>query len=157
MLPGILAAALYALTSSLETFEIPAIMGLPVNVNTLSTLIFLQVQTGKIAAAATIGVGFLIIAIAAVFLYGRQVRSIERYSTVTGKGSRPRVMKIGRMKWVAIAVIATYLLLVAVAPLFVIAWASVLPYYRPPSVEALSHLTLDSYKFIFTHPYGLDA
>src|SRR5262249_55827961 len=75
MLPGILAAALYALTSSLETFEIPAIMGLPVNVNTLSTLIFLQVQTGKIAAAATIGVGFLIIAVAAVFLYGRQVRS----------------------------------------------------------------------------------
>jgi iron(III) transport system permease protein len=157
MLPGILAAALYSFTSSLETFEVPAIMGLPVNINTLSTLIFLQAQTGRIAAAATIGVGFLIIAVAAVILYGRQVRNIERFSTVTGKGFRPRVMRIGRLRWPALGVIGTYLLLVAIAPLFVIVWASVLPYYQPPSAAALKLLTLDSYEFILTHPYGLDA
>lgn len=157
MMPGILAATLYSLTSSLETFDVPAIMGMPVNTNTLSTLIYLQSSTGRIGLAATIGVGFLLIAVAAVLLYSRQVRSIERFSTVTGKGFRPRVMKIGRMRWVAFAIVAVYLLLVAGGPLFIILWGSVLPYYQAPSEAALRLITFESYEFVLTHPYGIDA
>ena len=41
MLPGILAAFVYSLTGSLETFEVPAIMGLPGNIYLLSTKIYL--------------------------------------------------------------------------------------------------------------------
>ena len=157
MTPGILAATLYSLTSAFDAFEVPAVMGLPVNVNTLSTLIYLQQTTGKYASAATIGVGFLIIAVFAVLLYARQVRSIERFSTVTGKGFRPRVLRIGPWRWVALAAIGIYLVFVAAAPLFVTLWASILPYYQSPSAAALSRLTFESYDFILGHPWGLDA
>ena len=39
MMPGILAAFVYSLTGALETFEVPAIMGLPGNIHLLSTKI----------------------------------------------------------------------------------------------------------------------
>jgi iron(III) transport system permease protein len=157
LMPGILAAFLFSLTSSLETFDLPAIMGMPVGINTLSTRIYLQTTTGQTEAAATIGTMFLLIAIAAVILYSRQVRGIERFSTVTGKGYRPRPIRIGRWRWPAVGLVVFYLILVAAAPLFVVIWASILPYYQTPSLEALKLVNLDSYQFILTHPWGLEA
>src|SRR5207237_2548038 len=45
MLPGILAAFVYSVTRSLETFDVPAIIGLPSNLSLLSTKISLLTHT----------------------------------------------------------------------------------------------------------------
>jgi iron(III) transport system permease protein len=58
---------------------------------------------------------------------------------------------------VAVALVTLYLVLVAAAPLLVIIWASVLPYYQVPSLDVLKHLTLHSYGFILTQREGLAA
>ena len=63
MLPGILAAFIYSLTGSLETFEIPAIMGLPANINLLSTKIYLLNKSDDEATASAIGIVFILMAI----------------------------------------------------------------------------------------------
>ncbi len=149
LMPGVLAAGLYVFTSALETFDVPAIMGMPARIYNLSTKVYLQSSTGNYAGASVLGVVFLSMAVVVVLLYARAVRGIERFSTVTGKGYRPRVMPLGRFRYVGLASVGLYLFLVAGAPILITIWASILPYYRPPSLEALQFLTFDSYERLF--------
>src|SRR5258707_1760694 len=71
MLPGILAAFVYSITGSLETFEVPAIMGLPGNIHLLSTKIYLLNKTDDEAVASSIGIVFILLAIVFVYFYSR--------------------------------------------------------------------------------------
>jgi iron(III) transport system permease protein len=154
MMPGILAAFVYALTGGLETFEVPAIMGLPGNIHLLSTKIYLLNKTDDSAIASSIGIVFIVLAVVFVWLYSRLTRRIERFSTVTGKAYRPRVMKIGKFKYIAAVMVWLYLGVVVVAPFFVMLWASIQPYYAVPSAQALARITFDGYIWIFTNPLG---
>ena len=157
MLPGILAAFVYSLTGSLETFEVPAIMGLPAGIHLLSTKIYLLNQTDDQAIASSIGIVFILLAIVFVYFYSRLTRRIEKYSTVTGKAYRPRVMKIGTFKYVAAALVWLYLVVVVLAPFLVMVWASIQPYYAVPSPQALGRMTLNAYVYIFTQPSAARA
>lgn len=152
LMPGVLAAALYVFTSALETFDVPAILGMPAQIYTLSTKVYLQTQVGNYAGASVLGVVFLAAAVVVVLLYARAVRGIERFSTVTGKGYRPKAMPLGRLRYVAVALVGLYLFLVAGAPILITLWASVLPFYRQPSLEALQFVTVESYERLFETP-----
>src|SRR5215207_7315377 len=57
MMPGILAAFIYSLTGNLETFDIPAVMGLPAGIHLLSTKIYLLTTTDDHGIASALGVG----------------------------------------------------------------------------------------------------
>src|SRR4029450_2452711 len=109
MMPGILAAFVYSLLGSLETFEVPAIMGLPANIHLLSTKIFLLNKTDDQAIASAIGIAFIMFALLAAYVYSRLTRRVERFSTVTGKAYRPRVMKIGSFRYLAAVLVWLYL------------------------------------------------
>lgn len=157
MLPGILAAFIYSLSGSLETFEVPAIMGLPGKINLLSTKIYLLNQADDAATASSIGVVFVALAILFVTAYTRVTRHMERFSTVSGKAYRPRVMRIGKFRWVAMLLVWVYLAIVVIAPFLVMVWASIQPYYAVPSGQALGRITFDAYTWIFTNPQGSTA
>jgi iron(III) transport system permease protein len=157
MLPGILAAFIYSLSGSLETFEVPAIMGLPGKINLLSTKIYLLNQADDAASASSIGIVFVALAILFVTLYTRMTRRMERFSTVSGKAYRPRVMKIGNFRYLATVLVWLYLAVVVIAPFFVMVWASIQPYYSVPSAQALGRITFDAYAWIFTNPQGATA
>src|SRR5205814_3086633 len=116
MMPGILAAFVYSITGSLETFEVPAIMGLPGNIHLLSTKIYLLNKTDDQATASSIGIVFILLAIVFVYFYSRLTRRIEKFTSVTGKAYRPRVMRIGGFRFVAATLVWVYLAVVVLAP-----------------------------------------
>ena len=157
MMPGILAAFVYSITGSLETFEVPAIMGLPANIHLLSTKIFLLNKTDDQAIASAIGIAFVLFAVLAVYAYSRLTRRIERFSTVTGKAYRPRVMRIGSFRYVAAALVWVYLAIVVIAPFFVMLWASIQPYYAVPTAQAIGRITFDAYTYLITQPQAATA
>jgi iron(III) transport system permease protein len=157
MMPGILAAFVYSITGSLETFEVPAIMGLPANIHLLSTKIFLLNKTDDQAIASAIGIVFVLFAVLAVYVYSRLTRRIERFSTVTGKAYRPRVMKIGSFRYVAAVLVWVYLAIVVIAPFFVMLWASIQPYYAVPTAQAIGRITFDAYSYLVTQPQASTA
>lgn len=157
MAPGILAAFVYSITGSLETFEVPAIMGLPSNIHLLSTKIFLLNKTDDQAIASAIGIAFVLFGIVAVWAYSRLTRRIEKYSTITGKAYRPRVMKIGSFRFVAAALVWIYLAIVVIAPFFVMMWASIQPYYAVPNAQSIGRITFDAYTYVFTQPQAATA
>lgn len=157
MAPGILAALLYSFTGNLESFELPAVLGLPSGIYVLSTKIYLLTSTGDHGLASALGVIFLVLAVFFVYWYSRLTRRIEQFTTVTGKGYRPRVMHIGRVRPLAAGLVCLYLAVVILAPFVVILWASLLPYYQVPSWAALGQINLDAYGFVLTHPSAIAA
>ena len=138
--PAILAAAMYSFISSMESFEAPLAVGLPANIFVLSTLIYF---TTRIQApldyglAAVFGVSYMILMVFLLIWYRYAVRNSERFSTVSGKGFRPRIISIGKWRYPALALFVVYFLLAVLAPFCVLMWTSLLPGYRMPSADAI--------------------
>ncbi len=157
MSPGILAAAVYIFSQTLDAFEIPAVLGLPSGVFVLSTKIFLLVKNEEHGLASALGVCFVLIAAVLVVWYGRLTRRIERFTTVTGRGFRPKPLRLGRFRYVGLALVCGYFALVVLAPFLVLVWASLLPFYQVPSAAMVSRVSLKAYQYVFTDPWGVTA
>ena len=159
MLPGTLAAMIYCITSSFDSFEIPAVMGMPRSIFVFSSKIWRasnQVNPNY-GMVSTLGVILLALAVLWVYLYNRTIRHMTAYATITGKGYRPSVIDLGRWKYLGTALIITYFLISFVAPTLILIWASLLPFYKIPSIEGLSKVSLDAYREILTSAWLLDA
>jgi iron(III) transport system permease protein len=157
MVPGILAAAVYIFSQTLDAFEIPAVLGLPSGVFVLSTKIYLLVKNDDHGLASALGVCFVLIAAGLVVWYGRLTRRIERFTTVSGRGFRPKPLRLGRFRYVGLAVVCGYFVLVVLAPFLVLVWASLLPFYQVPSAVMLGRLSLRAYWYVFVDPWGVTA
>ena len=150
--PAILAAGMYSFISSMESFEAPLAVGLPGGIFVLSTLIYFTTQIQApldYGLAAVFGVNYMLLMIFLLIWYRHAIRNSERFSTVTGKGFRPRVISIGRWRYPALAMFVVYFSIAVVAPFAILLWTSLLPSYRVPSMEALSLITFDNYIEIF--------
>lgn len=94
----------------------------------------------------------LLIALVCIYAQSRVVADAGQFSTVTGKGYRPRPMAIGRWRHVAAAIFIAYFATIVVLPFLVLVWGSLQRFYSVPSVAALKTLTLDPYRAVFAHP-----
>ena len=158
LLPAVLTAGMYEFVSSMESFEAPLAVGLPAGIFVLSTLIYFTVRLQApvdYGLGAVFGVTYMFMLLFLLWGYRRAVRYAERYSTVTGKGYRPRVISLGRWRHAALAMFVVYFLLTVLAPFAILLWASLLPSYRPPSMEALTLLSLRNFSEIFSRPHFL--
>ena len=147
MLPALFAVVLLVFIRAFESFEIPALIGLPGDVRVLTTSIFLDAQRmpPSYGSAGAFSVLLMVIVGAALYGYFRVTREASKYHTITGKGYRPRVIALGRWRYVASLALLLYTFLLLVVPFMIVLWASLLPYYMQPSFEALSKLTLRNY------------
>ena len=146
--PAILAAGIYSFISSMESFEAPLAVGLRGGIFVLSTLIYFTTRLQapfEYGLGAVFGVSYMILMIFLLIGYRRMVRHSERYSTITGKGFRPRVITLGKWRYPALGLFVAYFSLAVLAPFAVLLWTSFLPSYRVPSWEALSFLTWNNY------------
>ena len=153
--PAVLSAAIYSFISSMESFEGPLAIGLPGGIFVLSTLIYFTTRLQaplEYGLGAVFGVIYMVLMLILLVFYRRIVRHSERYSTVTGKGFRPRVISIGKWRYPALGMFVLYFIFTVGAPFFILLWASLLPSYRIPSMEALSLVSLANYAQVFAMP-----
>jgi iron(III) transport system permease protein len=145
--PAIVASVLIMVVRSLESFEVPALLGLQNGIYVFTSRIYFTLRTYPVdlGAAGALATGLLALAVVGVFLSNR-VGSSRSYQTITGKGFRPRPIPLGRLRPVMGAVIVCYFVVTVVLPLAVLLWASVLRFYQAPSREALASMTLDNYR-----------
>ena len=160
MLPGILAAFIYYFITVIESFEIPAIIALPMGLQLLTTKIFFATHTTtqmpQYSVAAAISVVFILASAGLVYLYTLSTKHSERYTTITGKGYRPRIIDLGKWRYAAVGFTVIFFSFSVIFPLLVLIWGSLLPYLQPPSLEALEFATFDSYLKVGNIPkFGL--
>ena len=120
--PAIVAAVLIMTVRSLESFEVPALLGLQNGIYVFTSRIYFTLRTypPDLSAAGALGTGLLVIAILGVAMSSRFGRGEKSYQTITGKGFRPRPMELGKWRPVAGGAIIVYFLLTVVLPLSVL-------------------------------------
>ena len=152
--PAIFATLLILFVRAIESFEVPALLGMPGGVFVFTSAIFEAIHRypSQVGLAAAYGVTLLAITSIGIYFQSRLSSSGHRYSTVTGKGFRPRRIDLGRWRYLTAAIFIVYFLLIVASPLLVLLWSSVQKYYSVPSMAALQNLTLDPYRFILNHP-----
>jgi iron(III) transport system permease protein len=150
--PALLGAVLVILITSLESFEVPALLGLQNGIYVFTSRIYFLLRTYPVdyGAAGALAISLLAIAVIGVafsrFLVGRGSKT---YQTVTGKGFRPRPMDLGKWRPVVGAGILIYFFATVLGPLLVLIYASLLPFYQAPSVEALQSLSFANFERVF--------
>lgn len=153
MTPALAGIALLQFIRGLEAFDVPFTMGSARGVQVFSTNIYTSVREispPDYGTAFVLSLVLVFLAVIGVGIYHRAIARSERYATVTGKGFRPRLIALGRWRWVAGGFILFFLFASTVLPFLVLLWASFLPYYQAPSWDALAHLTLNSYRDLFS-------
>ena len=158
MLPAILSAAIYTGMNIAETFEIPALIGVPIGFHVLSSQVYLSLRVwGNHTVASAYSVIFLIMLIGLVYLYQKATRHGFRYATISGKGYRPKLITIGRWKYFASGMLTIYLVVTLGLPFFILVWSSLFPTWQTPSLEMMSKVNLDSYREVFGNANFLDS
>ena len=150
--PAVLSVLLLTFVRLLESFEVPAILGLPGKVHVLTTEIYLKISSGPLpdyGVASAYSVLLIILVSGGIYLYTRATRNADRFSTVTGKGFRPRLVDLRGFRVLA-AVVILVVPAAVVLPLAILLWASLQPFYSPPSLQALSRTTLEHYAGVFS-------
>jgi len=159
MLPAFFSVVLLIFIRAFEAFEIPALIGLPGDIRVLTTSIFLDAQRmpPNYGSAGAFSVLLMLIVAGTLYFYFRVTREPARFQTITGKGYRPRLISLGRWRFVASATLLLYSFVLLVLPFLIVLWASLLPFYMQPSLEALSRLTLRNYSTAIHYPKIADS
>jgi iron(III) transport system permease protein len=152
--PAIVSTVLILFVRAVESFEVPALIGLPVKIQVLTSSIYEALQqyptpTGLASSYSTI---LLLITSVGIFIQSRLLAKGGKFATVTGKAFRARAIDLGAWRYLTAAIFVLYALVIVVLPLLVLLWSSFQKFYAPPSMEALHHLTLDAYRYIFSYP-----
>ena len=152
--PALAASFLILFVRSIESFENPALLGLPAGIEVFTSSIYeaLHAYPSDVGLASTYAVILLAITAGGIAWQSRFSRHGNRYAVLGGKGSRPRVMALGRWRYLAGAFFAAYALLVIGLPFLVLIWSSLQRFYAVPSLAALQSVSLDNYRAIFTYP-----
>jgi iron(III) transport system permease protein len=151
-LPAVGAALLLLFVTSIETFEVPLLMGGRAGVRLLTTEIFQATSRTPVdfGLSATYSVAMLTLCIILLIGYFRLVQHGERYQTITGKDFRPRKIDLGAWRYPVSAFCLFIVFCITGIPLIVMLYASFLPFYQGPGVAAFKSMTLENYTSLFT-------
>lgn len=157
--PALAAAVLIMVVRGLESFEVPAVLGLPNHTWVFTSRIWsvlnaLPPDYGKAGAYA---LSLLVLTTIGVVWHSRLTRRGRSFQTVSGKGFRPRPVPLGRWRGPAAAFILAYFLVSVALPLLVLAYASTQPFYTPPTGATLSHMSLENYSTVVHLPLAREA
>ena len=152
--PAIVATILILFVRAIESFEVPALLGLPTGIEVFTSAIYQAVHRypSQVGLASAYAAALLVITTAGVYFVSTLSSRGSKYATMTGKGFRPRQIDLGRWRWFTAAIFAVYFLLIVVMPFAVLLWSSFQRFYSVPSMEAVRNLTLDPYRFILGYP-----
>ncbi len=128
MAPSILAGGLLVFIAAGSCFGIPAIVGMPGNIEVMTTRIVTYLYMGDdkgIRDATALAASLMILANSLLFfmtwMLGR-----KDYTTISGKSTRPNMVDLGRWKWPACFGVGMYASIAVIIPLFSILLTSLL-------------------------------
>src|SRR5215468_5691367 len=147
--PGVLGAAIFVFAEMLGSFSAALVLGMPNRFYVVTTAIyqFVSQYPPRLPLAAAMGVSLFAVMFVMLYLY-RLVIVGRSYVTITGKAFRPRVMEVGRLRWVLLGVCALYVLLSVALPLATLAYASL--QRIAVAFPAAGNWTLDNYRTALT-------
>lgn len=150
VLPAVGAAIMLLLIYTVETFEVPLLLGGRAHVRVYTTEIYYNTARTPTDWGLSGAYSMAILVLCAVLLavYFRLVRHGERYQTVTGKDFRPRRLDLGRWRYLTCGLGLSLVFFITGIPFLVMLYASFLARYQPPSLQAFQNMSLSNYREI---------
>jgi iron(III) transport system permease protein len=150
-LPAIMALAMLVFIRAIEAFEVPALVGLPGRISVLTTDIYTNMMARAppdLGGSSALSVLMLCLVLVLLYAYGKLSRHAERFATITGKGFRPRPFDLGRLRYVAAAILVVDFVLLLVVPMAMLGWISLLPFFAPVSAASFKLISLNNYRTV---------
>ncbi len=151
LMPTVASVMLILFVRTLESFETPALIGIPARIYVYTSEIYLAFNEypPDYGRGGALAVGLLLLSAVGVWMYTRATRESKKFQTVTGKAFRPRQFDLGPWRWVGFGFLMGYFVFVVLLPFLVLFWASFLPFFAAPSWDALDKLSLDNYRYLW--------
>jgi iron(III) transport system permease protein len=144
----------------LESFDVPAFIGIPAKIYVFTTQVFVQTSVKvppDYGQAATYGVLPLLFALVLTYAFRRIIVQPERYATISGKAYRPRRIDLGRWRWFALGVFLLVFFICAVLPVGTLLLVSVAPTLLAAKSFTLGSFGLQHYHTILGDPVAQRA
>ena len=156
--PAAAGSLLILLVRAIESFEVPALLGLPVGIEVYTSAIYQAIHQypSQVGLACAYAVTLLLMTSVGIYLQSRLAGHGARFATVTGKGFRPRTIDLGGWRYLTAAVFILYFVVIVLLPFLVLVWSSLQRFYSAPSWAALQRITFASYRSVLDYPGFLD-
>ncbi len=136
--PALVAAGSLCFAGAVSNFATPALLGLPVRMQTLSTRLFGMIEVGQVGRGYVIGILLVLISGAFLWAGNRIVSGRRSYSTITGKGGRAKRFDLRGARWPLCALAMVVLVSSTVLPVVILSASSL----APSSANLFSNWTL---------------
>lgn len=152
--PPIVYSSILIFSMSLETLSVPLLYGTPVRIEVFSTFLYtnglqsIQPDYGILGAASTL---ILAVTIGTVAIQAKVLKNAQRFISVRGKATRPRLLELGWIRWVAAVAIVIYVIFGAMLPILGLILRSFTMIFTPLQ-NPFESLTLSNYQRVFTFP-----
>jgi iron(III) transport system permease protein len=147
-LPSVLAAVFLLLITSIETLEVPALIGFRARIFVYSLEMYSNTRRtpSDWGLASTYGMALMAISLVLLTTYLWLTRENERYQTITGRDFQPRRIELGRWGYFTCGVSILILLLMTGIPFLALIYTSLLENLQKPSLAAFQYMTLDNFR-----------
>lgn len=157
MAPSILAGGLLVFIAAGSCFGIPAIVGMPGNIEVMTTRIVTYIYMGDVdgvrdATALAASLMFL----ANFLLFGMTwLVGKKDYTTISGKSTRPNIVELGKWKWPAFCLVGAYSMISIIIPLGSIVLSSLIISLSKPI--ALDNLGFNAWIPVITSSQHMES
>ncbi len=149
--PSIVAGALLAFVATISNFGIPALIGLPARYAVLTTVIYSDISMYDLEGAAAYSMILLAISLP-LLIVERFIARGRRYTTITGRATRPTLMKLGGARIPSLIAVLAFLIPATIFPLATLVMMAFLKecYLNPFDIRNYSFKNL--YEVLFVNP-----
>ena len=152
MFPAILSVYLLTFILAFESFETPAMIGLPAGIDVFMSQIY-QAVVWAIPPSYGLGTAYasiiLVITMTAVYLYRKATSRQEKFQVITGKGYQPGILDLGKWKWLGTGILCLYVFVHIIVVFGMVLILSFQTYWDPTNLFG-SNLTLRNYETVLS-------
>jgi len=148
MTPVLIASFMLSLIRGIESFESPLFFGTPANITVITTEIYNSINhraTPDYQYATALSIGIVVLMFMLVLLQWRILHG-RNFTTVTGKGYRPNVTKLGPWRWVAFGFCILFFVVTVVLPVSQLLLGSFFKFF---GFYQMDMLTFDNYRAVW--------
>lgn len=152
--PALLFSASLTFLLGFELFGLPLVLGDPAGLLVLTTYLFkLTTLLGvpSYQMMAVVALSIVVVTLPLVMIQRHLLGQASRFATIRGRGLALRPLKLGRWRWVALAIVVAWLLLTVAVPLGGILLRSVVKGWGE-GVSLSRVLTLDHFRGLADYP-----
>jgi len=139
VLPALGSAFVLTFGKGLGEFACQAFLGLPIRYYTLSTRLYSAFSNRQLGQGYVLTFILILMTTLTIIANQRMIGARRKFTTISGKGSRRKEVKLGRLRTPATGLLFGFILVFVIAPIGLLAWTTLM---RHDGVYTLSNLTL---------------